>query len=183
MNLPQEPKAKRGAPRKYDRMSVMIDLLGEMAKGDKCLEAIIEGDNKYPHITKIYEWINAGTEEANTLRSIFTHAQELWCRAQLRKTIEIADDESRDYYFDEKGIRRSDNTAVHRDRNRILARHWAMAKLAPKVFGDKVTQEVTGANGGPIKYEEIIDRPAGETFEQWVIRVKKKQQKLEEEKR
>lgn len=166
-----------GVPRKYNRKEVLLSLLDDMAKGDRCLEAILEGSPKYPAVSKLYEWVAQETEEGRELREIFTRAQELWCRAQLRKTIEIADDESRDYYVDEKGIRRSDNTAVNRDRNRILARHWAMAKLAPKVFGEKIQQEVSGPNGGPVKYEEVIDRPPGETFEQWVARTKAQQEK------
>jgi len=35
---------------------------------------------------------------------------------------------------------------------RLLAdnRKWLLSKLAPKKYGDKVTQELTGADGGPI---------------------------------
>lgn len=40
---------------------------------------------------------------------------------------------------------------------------WVMAKRAPKVYGDKVTQEHTGPDGGPMQVSEIrrviVDAP------------------------
>ena len=41
-------------------------------------------------------------------------------------------------------------TDPHRARNRIDARKWHAAKAAPRKYGEKVTQEHTGADGGPI---------------------------------
>ncbi|MCP1274792.1 hypothetical protein NKW43_14060 [Gluconobacter albidus] len=32
---------------------------------------------------------------------------------------------------------------------------WVMSKRAPKVYGDKITQEHTGADGGPLEFTEI----------------------------
>jgi hypothetical protein len=31
-----------------------------------------------------------------------------------------------------------------------ISRKWLLSKMMPKVYGDKTTQEVTGANGGPL---------------------------------
>jgi hypothetical protein len=36
-------------------------------------------------------------------------------------------------------------------RLRVDARKWVASKLKPRVYGDKLTQEHTGADGGPIK--------------------------------
>ena len=38
---------------------------------------------------------------------------------------------------------------------RIWARQWRAGKIAPKVYGDKVTQEITGADGGPVTIEAV----------------------------
>lgn len=35
------------------------------------------------------------------------------------------------------------------------ARKWYLAKLLPKKYGDKVTTELTGANGGPVQVAEV----------------------------
>lgn len=39
-------------------------------------------------------------------------------------------------------------------RLQIDARKWRAGKLAPKSYGDKVTQEHVGADNGPIQFEE-----------------------------
>jgi hypothetical protein len=36
------------------------------------------------------------------------------------------------------------------------ARKWAASKLAPKRYGDRIQQEVTGANGGPVQTEVFM---------------------------
>lgn len=44
---------------------------------------------------------------------------------------------------------------IARNRLRVDTRKWAAAKLKPRVYGDKVTQEHTGADGGAIKVETM----------------------------
>ena len=73
--------------------------------------------------------------------------------------VEIAQDSSRDIletetsYTDSKGNvtekteRRSDNTAVNRDRLRVDTLKWLMCKLRPSVYGDKTLTELTGKDG------------------------------------
>jgi len=38
---------------------------------------------------------------------------------------------------------------------------------------DKIDQEVTGKDGGPIQYEQVVDKPPVETPEQWQERVQR----------
>jgi hypothetical protein len=58
----------------------------------------------------------------------------------------------------------TDPAAVNRDRLKVDTRKWLLAKALPKVYGDKVTAEVTGKDGGPLKVErtpfEIAQRLA-----------------------
>lgn len=161
-----------GRPQAYDRKAVLNYISTEMAKGTRSLEDICK-DDAMPCVESIYLWVTEDTEEGRELFKIFTHAQGLWCWAQKEQIMKICDDESRDYYVDDKGIRRSDNTAVNRDRLRVQTRQWAMNKLLSKIFGDKVTQEHTGEDGGPIKYSQVVDKPPKETPEQWQARVQK----------
>lgn len=51
--------------------------------------------------------------------------------------------------------------ALERSRLRIDTRKWLLSKALPKVFGDKVALEHTGANGGPIAHESV-PQPTGE---------------------
>lgn len=41
------------------------------------------------------------------------------------------------------------------DRVKISAYQWRAAKLAPKKYGDRTHHEHTGANGGPIRTQEL----------------------------
>ncbi len=34
-------------------------------------------------------------------------------------------------------------------------RKWVLSKLVPKKYGNKVTAEITGADGGPVQTEEM----------------------------
>lgn len=42
-------------------------------------------------------------------------------------------------------------------RVRIDARKWVASKLKPKVYGDKVSTELTGKDGGPIETKDVSD--------------------------
>jgi hypothetical protein len=44
---------------------------------------------------------------------------------------------------------------IARSRLRVDARKWVAAKLKPKKYADKITNEHTGANGGPIQTQQI----------------------------
>ncbi len=44
---------------------------------------------------------------------------------------------------------------VHVAKLRIWTRQWTMARLAPKKYGDKITNEHTGPEGGPIQTIDV----------------------------
>jgi hypothetical protein len=103
---------------------------------------------------------------------------------------EKVQDTSRDVIFDEierldkdgniksiEKIAKSDNTAVNRDRLIADQARWEAARIYKDLFGDKVINEHTGADGGAIKYEQVVDKPPKETPEEWQKRV---QQQLAE---
>jgi hypothetical protein len=52
---------------------------------------------------------------------------------------------------------------VARSRLRVDSRKWLAARMAPTKYGDKITQEHTGADGGAIKSEitkiELVAAP------------------------
>ena len=43
------------------------------------------------------------------------------------------------------------------DRVKIDALKWVAARRAPKKYGDKVQQEITGANGGPVQMQNVSE--------------------------
>jgi hypothetical protein len=50
----------------------------------------------------------------------------------------VSDDGSNDTYTDENGATRTEQDVIARSRLRVDARKWAMSKMAPKKYGDKL---------------------------------------------
>jgi len=106
-------------------------LIGGMGMNEAC--ALPDG----PPQTMVYQRM-AKDED---FRSRIAHAREAQQHAIIDKTVEMSD-----------AATPEDWQVV---RMRIWARQWRAAKLAPKVYGEKVTTEVTGANGGPVQFEDV----------------------------
>jgi hypothetical protein len=68
----------------------------------------------------------------------------------VEEMVDISRDESRDLQPDGKGGMRSDNTAVNRDRLKCDNIKFIASRIHAKKYGDKITQEVTGANGADL---------------------------------
>jgi len=67
-----------------------------------------------------------------------------------------AREEQADHYADEMMEIADTADDVQKARLQIDTRKWIASKLKPKKYGDKVTNEITGANGGPIKTQSKI---------------------------
>ena len=85
-------------------------------------------------------WLRMQTDEA--FQAIIARARIQGQEAMAAETIDIADEATEE--------------TVNSSKLRIWARQWHASKLAPKKYGDRVQQEVTGADGGPlvIKWKE-----------------------------
>lgn len=81
----------------------------------------------------------------------YGRAKEAQAHTLAAQCLAIADDGQSDTYIDANGKERTDNEVVARSRLRVDTRRWLAGKLAPKVFGDKIVQEITGADGGAVR--------------------------------
>ena len=79
----------------------------------------------------------------------YASAREAMIHAIAEEVLHISDSEPVTI-VDQHGISRYDSAAVQHQRLRVDSRKWLLSKMMPKVYGDKTTQEVTGANGGPL---------------------------------
>jgi hypothetical protein len=64
--------------------------------------------------------------------------------------MQISDDGLNDTYVDDDGKKRTDHDVIARSKLRVDSRKWLLSKLAPKKYGDRVAQEHSGPDGGPI---------------------------------
>jgi hypothetical protein len=77
----------------------------------------------------------------------------------VSQILEIADD-ARNDWVERNGERVTDNETVQRSRLRVESRKWAAAKLLPKVYGDRLQQEVSGPGGGPMQVDTALTAAA-----------------------
>lgn len=114
-----------------------------------------------PAASTAFKWLSQNEDFAER----YARAKEIGIEAIAEDILDIADNASNDWM----GRNDEDNKAyafngehVQRARLRIDSRKWLLSKLAPKKYGDKVTQEHTGPDGGPVeisKVERVIVDP------------------------
>lgn len=78
----------------------------------------------------------------------YARAREAQADAMLEEIMEIADEGTNDTYEDENGNERTNQDVIARSRLRVDARKWAMSKMAPKKYGDKL--ELSGDPDAPV---------------------------------
>ena len=101
-------------------------------------------DEAMPDERTIYRWL----EKNEGFRQQYARAREMQAEAMLEEIIEIADD-GRNDWMERRGSEDAGWVAngehIQRSRLRVDARKWAMSKLAPKKYGDKVEVEHSGS--------------------------------------
>jgi len=136
-------------PPKYDRQKVMDAICDRIAEGES-LRAICL-DNDMPGTTIVMEWI----KESDALAKQYARARERQADYYAEQIIEIADNSGKDTVITKEGIEQVNHEAIQRDRLRVDARKWVASKLAPKKYGEKIQQEITGENGGAIQVNHM----------------------------
>ena len=116
-----------------------------------------------PACSAVYRWLNERPE----FQEQYARAREEQADFYAGQIVEIADEEvtmvradkhkSRDEDGDGNTEVVFDPTAVARNRLRVDARKWYASKLAPKKYGEKVTQELTGTDGGAIALKVVFE--------------------------
>ena len=81
----------------------------------------------------------------------YARAREAQAEHYIDEIIEISDDSMLDTEMGEDGIERTNHEVVARARLRVDTRKWAMSKLAPKKYGDRITHG--GDPDAPINHQ------------------------------
>jgi hypothetical protein len=121
--------------------SVRLEICERIAKGESMVS--ICASEGMPVQSVVYNWLSVDSEFAER----YARAREQQAEHYLDEIIAISDDVTLDKIVDSEGNERTNNEAIQRSRLKVDTRKWAMSKLAPKKYGDKITQEHTGANG------------------------------------
>jgi|ERR1700761_79346 len=129
--------------RKVGRPSIYTEELGDeiclkIATTCESIPDLCKSNPHWPSVNAIYEW--------RILRKDFgdkyARAKSLQVECLVNKAQELA--KSRDYfYINDKGEKVPNPCYVPAARLEIDTIKWFASKLAPKIYGDKIQQEVT----------------------------------------
>lgn len=131
------PAKKVGRPSKYTE-ALATAICERIASGES-LHRICAGAGM-PALRTVLDWLTREKEFPHQ----YARARELQAETLADQIVSIADGETGDGAAD-----------VAAAKLRIDARKWVAAKLLPKKYGDRVTQEHTGPGGGPIQTTQI----------------------------
>ncbi len=103
-----------------------------------------------PDMTTVWRWLRDFPE----FHTMYVAARDAQADALAERILDISDSEP---LIDEMG--KVDSGMVAHQKMRMDALKWRAARLKPKVYGDKVTQEITGAGGGAIFIHTGVPEP------------------------
>ncbi|WP_425221723.1 hypothetical protein [Pseudomonas sp.] len=142
---------KKGRPSAYTN-ALALSICTGIAEG-LSLRSICKSETM-PALGTVMRWL---ADDSNAeFREQYARAREAQADKLAEEILQIADDGSNDNYQDEDGNSFIDHDHIARSRLRVDARKWLASKMAPKRYGDKVTQEHTGANGGAIEVHSRV---------------------------
>lgn len=148
-----EAPRKRGRPSRYSE-EIAIEICDRLAKGES-LNSICKSEH-LPSESTVRDW---SKDKKHPFSASYAKARETGYLRIADELLDIADDGTNDWME-----RKNDEgeivgwvvngEAIARSRLRVDTRKWVLAKMLPKVFGDKVVNELTGPDGSPIQFED-----------------------------
>jgi hypothetical protein len=115
-----------------DIESIFKIIISEIENGAS-LRSCLRKDNR-PSSSTFFIWIDEDIEKSKQ----YERAVELRSEYLFDEIIEIADKQGEDVSEDKDGNRVINHNIVQRNRLQIDARKWALSKMLPKKYGDKL---------------------------------------------
>lgn len=122
-----------------------------VATSDKGLKQICAENDDLPVASTIYLW----RLNVPAFSDMYLKAKRLQGEIYAESTLEIA--AQKPTYIDEKGIEKVDAAHVAWQKLNVNTRQWHAARLAPKVYGDKLQNDAANNQGF---VEEIAQKVA-----------------------
>jgi len=132
----------------------------------KSLKKICEMDDM-PSKSTVFKWLS----ENETFSDKYARAREAQADTLADEIIDIADDGENDTYEDDEGNVRTNQDVIARSRLRVDARKWIASKLKPKKYGDKLSQEITGADGKPLQHIVYVEKEEKAAMEKHISEI------------
>jgi hypothetical protein len=108
-------------------------------------------DEGMPPLGTVMRWLAKYPE----FREQYASAREAQAEVQQEELLEISDNCTDDILTllgneEEGSLGRINHSAIARAKLQIDTRKWVMSKMSPKKYGDRLSAELSGPNGGPI---------------------------------
>lgn len=133
------------------RTEVMKDICDLLERGMSLQRACREVSDS-PTAGNVLVWV----EKDDALAKQYATARSVGYKLLADEIVEISDETEVEAKFQGEDVRLAlDATAVARNRLRVDTRKWMLSKMLPKVYGDKLTQEHVGADGGAIQVAAV----------------------------
>lgn len=114
-------------------------ICSEVSSG-RSLRSICD-DEGMPARSSVFLWMSRNKSFSDQ----YAKAQVDRATAMAEEILEISDDSSGDFFEAGEGRVAPNSTAVARDKLKVDTRKWLLSRMDPKRYGDKITQEHTGA--------------------------------------
>ena len=126
------------------------DICERISDGQSVRE--ITRDESMPAMSTVFRWL----ADKDDFREQYARACTARAEHIFDEMLDIADDGDNDWMErkgrDNQSIGWQENgEALGRSKIRIDARKWVLGKMNPKKYGEKVTNELVGKDGGPIE--------------------------------
>lgn len=133
----------------------LADTICERLAEGESLRTICESEGM-PTERAVRDWALEDIEKSEDYEgfgSQYARAREIGYLKLADELIDIADDGSNDWMKRKKDgntVEVPNQEVISRSRLRVDTRKWILSKMLPKVYGDKITTEHTGPDGGKI---------------------------------
>lgn len=128
---------KVGSPSTYTR-EIAEDICMTMSTSEYGLRRLCAERPHWPSRKCILEW----RIKIKEFGDLYTKAKQDQVENLVDDILDIADDTSRDLVENENGKMVCNSEFVNRSRLRIDTRKWLAAKLAPRIYGEKIQNEI-----------------------------------------
>lgn len=125
------------------------DICAKLADG-KSLSSICK-EKGMPSTTAVFSWLAKHEQFADA----YARAREAQAVKLAEEILEIADETAFDTIDREGGGKSANSEWINRSRLRVDARKWLASKMFPKKYGERIAQEVSGADGSPLTIEIV----------------------------
>lgn len=141
-------KNKGGRPSKFTS-AVLKRIVEGLSEGTPL--TVICSAKDMPHDNTVRDWMNADPQVAGAI----ARAREAGFDRIALDALAIADNAAQDTILTDKGGEIPNSEWISRSRLRVETRLKLLAKWDPKRYGERMAQEISGPNGGPVSVAAV----------------------------